>query len=36
MCLIWGYEALEETNLTHIFLFLMYDVYGAAVSSLIK
>jgi hypothetical protein len=36
MGLIWGCEALRETNFKRVFLFLMYDVYVATVSSLIK
>ena len=36
MRLIWGYEAIKETNFTHVFLFLIYDVYVITVSSLIK
>jgi len=34
--LIWGDEAYEETNFTPAFLFIVYDVYVATVSSLIK
>jgi len=36
MRLIWGDEAFTETNFTHLFLFIMYDVYVATVSLLIK
>jgi len=36
MRLIWGDEAFTETNFTRLFLFIMYDVYAATVSSLIK
>jgi hypothetical protein len=31
---IWGYEAFTETNFTHVFLFVIYDVYVRTVSSL--
>ena len=34
--LIWGDEAFMETNFTPVFLFIMYDIYVATVSSLIK
>ena len=34
--LIWGDEAFTETNFTPVFLFVMYDIYVATVSSLIK
>ena len=34
MRLIWGDETFRETNFTHVFLFIMYDVYVATVSSL--
>ena len=34
--LIWGDEAFTETNLTPVFLFIIYDIYVATVSSLIK
>jgi len=34
--LIWGDEAFTETNCTPVFLFIMYDIYVATVSSLIK
>jgi len=34
--LIWGDEAFTETNFAPIFLFIMYDIYVATVSSLIK
>jgi len=34
--LIWGDEAFTEVNFIHLFLFIMYDVYVANVSSLIK
>ena len=34
--LIWGDEAFMETNFAPIFLFIMYDIYVATVSSLIK
>ena len=34
VCLIWGDEAFMEMNFTPIFLFIMYDVYIATVSSL--
>jgi len=34
--LIWGDEAYTETNFTPVFLFVMYDVYVATVSSFIK
>jgi hypothetical protein len=36
MRLIWGGEAFTEINFTRIFLIIMYDVYVATVSSLIK
>ena len=38
MRLIWGDEAFTETNFTpvSVFLFVMYDIYVATVSSLIK
>ena len=36
MHLIRAYEAFKETNFTHVFLFLIYDVYVITVSSLIK
>jgi len=36
MRLIWGDETFMETNFTRFFLFIMYDVYVATVSSLIK
>jgi len=36
MRLVWGDEAFTETNFTHLFLFIMYDVCVATVSSLIK
>jgi len=36
MRLIWGDEAFKEMNFTRLFLFIMYDVYVATVSSLIK
>ena len=36
MRLIWRDEAFTETNFTRLFLFIMYDVYVATVSSLIK
>jgi hypothetical protein len=36
MRLIWGDEASTEMNFTRVFLFIMYDVYVATVSSLIK
>jgi len=32
--LVRKYEAFKETNFTHVFLFLIYDIYNA--SSLIK
>ena len=34
--LIRGYEAFKETNFTHIFLFVICDVYVTTVSSLTK
>jgi len=34
--LILGGEAFRETNFTPVFLFIMYDVYVATVSSFIK
>jgi hypothetical protein len=34
--LIWGDETFTETNFTRVFLFIIYDVYVATVSSLIK
>jgi hypothetical protein len=34
--LIWGDEDFTETNFTPIFLFIMYDIYVATLSSLIK
>jgi len=34
--LIWGDEAFMETNFTPVFPFIMYDIYVATVSSLIK
>ena len=36
MRLIWGDEAFTEMNFTRLFLFIMYDVYAATISSLIK
>jgi len=33
---MWGDEAFTETNFTRVFLFIMYDVYVATVSSLIR
>jgi hypothetical protein len=36
VCLIWGDEAFTETNFIPVFLFIMYDVYVATISSLIK
>jgi hypothetical protein len=34
--LIWGEETFTEMNFTPVFLFIIYDVYVATVSSLIK
>jgi len=34
--LIWGDEAFTETNFTPVFLIIIYDIYVATVSSLIK
>jgi hypothetical protein len=34
--LIRVYEAFKETNFAHVFLFIIYDVYIATVSTLIK
>ena len=34
--LIRGYEAFKETNFTRVFLFLIYNVYVTAVSSIIQ
>jgi len=34
--LIWGDEPFTETNFTPVFLLIMYDIYVATVSSLIK
>jgi len=34
--LIRGYEAFTEKNFTHVFLFLIYDVYVKSLSSLIQ
>ena len=34
--LLWGDEVLMETNFTPVFLFVMYFIYVAIVSSLIK
>ena len=34
--LIRGYEAFMEKNFTHVFLFLIYDVYVKSLSSLIQ
>jgi len=34
--LIWGDEAFTETSFTPVFLFIMYNIYVATVSSLIK
>jgi len=34
--LIWGDEAFTEANFTPVFLFIIYDIYVATVSSLIK
>jgi hypothetical protein len=36
MRLIWGDKAFTEINITRLFLFIMYDVYVASVTSLIK
>ena len=36
VCLIWVDEAFTETNFTPVFLSIMYDIYVATVSSLIK
>jgi hypothetical protein len=36
MRLIWGDEAFTEINFTRLFLFIMYDVYVATVSLIIK
>ena len=36
MGLIREYEAFKEKNFSHIFLFIIYDVYVTTVSSLIK
>jgi hypothetical protein len=36
MRLIWGDKTFTETNFTHVFLVIMYDVYVATVSLLIK
>ena len=33
--LIWGGEALTEMNFTSVFLFIMYEIYVATISSLI-
>ena len=34
--LIWGDEAFTETNFTPVFLSIIYDIYVATVSSVIK
>jgi len=36
MRLLWGDDAFTEMNFTRTFLFIMYDVYAATLSSLIK
>jgi hypothetical protein len=34
--LMWGYETFKNMNFAHVFLFIIYDVYVATFSTLIK